>query len=51
PYAGAQYDDYGFVTGGVLSAGCAAAPTDVATSVQSATAMAMKAIHAAAKRG
>ncbi len=51
PYKEAQYDDYGFVKGGVLSAGCAAAPTDVASSVQSATAMAMKAIHAAVKRG
>ncbi|MBF0214970.1 MAG: CoB--CoM heterodisulfide reductase iron-sulfur subunit A family protein, partial [Magnetococcales bacterium] len=47
----ASQDEYGFVTGGVLAAGCAAAPTDVASSVQSATAMAMKAIHAAVKRG
>ncbi|MBF0627316.1 MAG: CoB--CoM heterodisulfide reductase iron-sulfur subunit A family protein [Magnetococcales bacterium] len=51
PFAGASQDDYGFVTGGVLAAGCAAMPTDVASSVQSATAMAMKAIHAAVKRG
>ncbi|MBF0295589.1 MAG: CoB--CoM heterodisulfide reductase iron-sulfur subunit A family protein [Magnetococcales bacterium] len=51
PYQGAAYDDYGFVTGGVLSAGCAAHPTDVASSVQSATAMAMKAIQVAGRRG
>ncbi|NGZ05147.1 MAG: CoB--CoM heterodisulfide reductase iron-sulfur subunit A family protein [Magnetococcales bacterium] len=51
PANDATSDDYGFVTGGVLAAGCAAAPTDVASSVQSATAMAMKAIHAAVKKG
>ena len=48
-----DYDQYGFVVSGdkVLSAGCAANPLDVAGAVQASTAVALKAIQAAAKRG
>ncbi len=46
-----QYDDYGFVlnSDGIYSAGCTASPLDVAGSVQSGTAMALKAIQAVVK--
>ena len=51
PTANVQYDDYGFVlsSDGIYSAGCAAGPLDVAGSVQSGTAMALKAIQSAVK--
>jgi quinone-modifying oxidoreductase subunit QmoA len=53
PGNSAAYDEYGFVVKGgqVLSSGCAASPLDVAGAVQASTAVALKAIQAAAKRG
>lgn len=53
PAQDVTYDDYGFAISGntVLSAGCAATPLDVAGAVQASTAMALKAIQTAAKRG
>ncbi|MBF0177141.1 MAG: CoB--CoM heterodisulfide reductase iron-sulfur subunit A family protein [Magnetococcales bacterium] len=52
PAEGVPVDDYGFVVnagGGIISVGCAAGPLDVAGSVQSATAAAMKAIQSLAQ--
>lgn len=44
------YDDYGFITQtatpGIIAAGCARTPSDVATSVRDATAAALRAIQA-----
>ena len=53
PVQGTVYDDYGFIVSGgqVLSTGCAANPLDVAGAVQASTAIALKAIQSAAKRG
>ena len=47
------YDDYGFVVSGqaLFSTGCSATPLDVAGAVQASTAIALKAIQSAAKRG
>jgi heterodisulfide reductase subunit A-like polyferredoxin len=47
---GLVLDEHGFVTsqqssGGVLAAGCAKRPTDVAACVRDATGVAMKALH------
>ncbi len=49
--AEAAYDDYGFVLGkgqipGIIGAGCVKAPSDVASSVQDATAAVLRAIQA-----
>jgi quinone-modifying oxidoreductase subunit QmoA len=49
------YDDYGFVINapdkeGIYGAGCVRRPVDVATSVQDATAVALKAIQSIARR-
>ncbi len=51
PTDGVQYDDYGFVLNGdgIYATGCSASPLDVAGSVQSSTAMALKAIQAVVK--
>ena len=48
-------DEYGFLTNdpdkaGIYGAGCARRPTDVASSVQDATAAALKAIQSIARR-
>ncbi|MEO5339023.1 MAG: CoB--CoM heterodisulfide reductase iron-sulfur subunit A family protein [Magnetococcus sp. MYC-9] len=53
PAQGVAYDACGFVISGgpVLAAGCAATPLDVAGAVQASTAMALKAIQSAARRG
>ena len=47
------YDEYGFVVSGskVLATGCTATPLDVAGAVQASTAIALKAIQTAARRG
>jgi len=50
-----SYDDYGFLTNnpdkpGIYGAGCVRTPTDVASSVQDATAAALKAIQSIARR-
>lgn len=51
-----KYDQYGFAmsdfdSGGIFAAGCAKKPADVATSVQDATATALKAIQTIVKGG
>ncbi|MBF0369035.1 MAG: CoB--CoM heterodisulfide reductase iron-sulfur subunit A family protein [Magnetococcales bacterium] len=54
PAEGVTYDDYGFVVNqgsGIHASGCSTAPVDVASSVQSSTAMALKAIQTVAKGG
>jgi heterodisulfide reductase subunit A-like polyferredoxin len=45
--SGLQVDQYGFVlpAGGIISAGCSKKPMDVASSVQDATGVALKAIQ------
>ncbi|MCF8082521.1 MAG: CoB--CoM heterodisulfide reductase iron-sulfur subunit A family protein [Deltaproteobacteria bacterium] len=50
-----SYDEYGFLTNdpekrGIYGAGCSRRPTDVASSVQDATAAALKAIQSIARR-
>ena len=54
PPAGAQRDEFGFVApdegGGVIGAGVAVRPVDVAAAVQDATGAAMKAINAGGRR-
>ena len=48
------YDDYGFVASelpGIYAAGCAIRPTDVGTSVRSATGAALRAIQSIARQG
>ncbi len=53
PVSDAAYDEYGFMVnnGGIISAGCARAPSDVSVAVQSATASALKAIQAGLQKG
>ncbi|MEO5376336.1 MAG: hypothetical protein H7832_00915 [Magnetococcus sp. DMHC-6] len=54
PAAGVEVDAYGFVVnagGGIIGTGCSLSPVDVATSVQSGTAAALKAIQTAVKGG
>ncbi|MBF0311244.1 MAG: CoB--CoM heterodisulfide reductase iron-sulfur subunit A family protein [Magnetococcales bacterium] len=54
PAPGVKVDEYRFVIGqeqGVYSCGCASGPLDVAKSVQSGTAAAMRAIQSVAKAG
>ncbi|MBF0401195.1 MAG: CoB--CoM heterodisulfide reductase iron-sulfur subunit A family protein [Magnetococcales bacterium] len=53
PAQAVAYDEYGFVVKGgqVLSTGCTATPLDVAAAVQAGTAVALKAIQSAARRG
>ena len=53
PHQDVVYDEYGFVVSGdkVLATGCAASPQDVSGAVQASTAIALKAIQSAAKRG
>ena len=51
---GLELDEYGFVAmdqprGGLLAAGCAKRPTDVATCVRDATGVALKALHLSAE--
>jgi quinone-modifying oxidoreductase subunit QmoA len=53
--AAVAYDDYGFILSesgvpGIVGAGCVKRPVDVATSVQDATAAALKAIQATVRR-
>ena len=53
--ADVAYDEHGFILagrpgGGIIGAGCARKPVDVATSVQDATAAALKAIQATFRR-
>lgn len=53
--ADAAYDDNGFIlkaqpTAGIIGAGCVKSPVDVASSVQDATAAALKAIQATCRR-
>ncbi|MDY6908801.1 MAG: CoB--CoM heterodisulfide reductase iron-sulfur subunit A family protein [Thermodesulfobacteriota bacterium] len=53
--AAVAYDDYGFILSesgvpGIVGAGCVRRPVDVATSVQDATAAALKAIQATVRR-
>lgn len=53
-FPGMKFDDYGFIVSGppgVYAAGCSKRPADVCSSVQDATAAALKAIQSVVKRG
>jgi quinone-modifying oxidoreductase, subunit QmoA len=51
PVEGVKFDEYGFITGeeAVIPVGCAKTPMDVASSIQDATAAALKAIQIAVR--